>query len=475
MDLHLTLEGDRDLSKQLYRQLRAAIADGRLRRGDRLPPSRELAKRLELARNTVGLAYEWLTVEGLLAGRAGAGTFVAAELPVRARPPKSSREPVQLRAVWHALAASASVRREDPAPPFDFDAGTPDARLFPYDDWRRLMARALRAAAFPAGYGDPAGHPRLRAAIARHVGASRGVSAGPEDVLVTHGAQQALDLLGRVLIEPGSRVAVEEPGYPPARRLFESLGARVEAVRVDSEGLDVAALPEDARLVYVTPSHQFPLGMPLSLARRRALLAWAERRNAVVIEDDYDSEFRFGGRPLDTLQSMDRGGRVVYVGSFSKVMLPALRLGFLVAPPSLYPVLTAALQVSGWHAHWPAQAALARFIEDGLLARHLRKMRREYALRHDRLATSLTRDFSAWLEPIPSEAGLHLTATLKSRGLTFERDLVRRALGRGVRVGRLSGHYAGEPARAGLVFGYGAIPAAHIDEGLKRLRACFTG
>src|SRR6185295_6535331 len=184
-------------------------------------------------------------------------------------------------------------------------------------------------------YGDPAGHPKLREAIARYIAVSRGVIAGADDVIVTNGAQQAFDLIARVLLEPGSRVAVEEPGYPPPRLLFRSHGAHVSAVPVDESGLVVDVLPNDARLVYVTPSHQFPLGMPMSHARRTALLAWAERRNAVIIEDDYDSEFRFGGRPLETLQAIDRGGRVIYTGSFSKSLLPALRLGFLIAPPSM--------------------------------------------------------------------------------------------------------------------------------------------
>jgi GntR family transcriptional regulator/MocR family aminotransferase len=204
---------------------------------------------------------------------------------------------------------------------YDFRPGSPDARLFPFTDWRRLVCRELRLTAFAWGhYCEPSGHVGLRAAIARHVGVSRSVQAHADDVIVTQGAQQALDLIGRVLIEPGDCVAVEEPGYPPARSLFRTHGARVVGVPVDDEGLEVVAIPNSARLIYVTPSHQFPLGAPMSLQRRRALLAWAAKRNAVIIEDDYDSEFRFGGRPLDPLQNMDRDGRVVYVGSFSKVM-----------------------------------------------------------------------------------------------------------------------------------------------------------
>ncbi|HET9452197.1 MAG TPA: PLP-dependent aminotransferase family protein, partial [Aggregicoccus sp.] len=298
--------------------------------------------------------------------------------------------------------------------------------------------------------------------------------ADAQDVLVTHGAQQALDLVGRVLLEPGARVAMEDPGYAPARRLFTSLGARVVGVPVDAEGLVVSALPEDARLVYVTPSHQFPLGMPLSHPRRVALLAWAERHDAVLIEDDYDSEFRFGGRPLESLQAMDRTGRVLYVGSFSKVMLPALRLGFLVAPAALQPALRAAAHVGGWHAQWPSQAALARFIEEGLLARHVRKMRREYALRHERLSHALSRELEPWLQPIPSSTGLHLSAWLRPSQLPFEAAVAERARAAGVRVGRLSGLYASQRPQAGLVLGYGAIPTARVEEGLRRLRTALA-
>lgn len=468
----MRLEGRRDLARQIHRQLRAAILEGRLGKGDRLPPTRELAPRLAVSRNTVGMAYEWLTSEGLLSGRAGAGSFVEGDVTLRRGASAASGAALRRRAVWKAI---SGPRERGPSPAYDFGVGAPDARLFPFETWRRLVAREIRPSMLTGAYGDPAGHPRLRAAVARHVGIARGVRAGPEDVLVTHGAQQAFDLIGRVLIEPGARVALEDPGYPPPRLLFESLGAKVVRVRVDAEGLDVGALPDDARLVYVTPSHQFPLGMPMSHARRVALLAWAERRNAVVIEDDYDSEFRFGGRPLETLQAIDRTGRVIYVGSFSKVMLPALRLGFLIAPDSLQKALKAASYVSSWHCQWPAQAALANFLDEGLLARHVRKMRREYAARHDRILSSLAGEFAEWLEPIPSATGMHLCARLRSSSVRLERDVSERGRAAGLAFDRLSGYGTKEPAQAGLVLGYGAIATARLDEGLRLLRACFVG
>jgi GntR family transcriptional regulator / MocR family aminotransferase len=294
-----------------------------------------------------------------------------------------------------------------------------------------------------------------------------------EDVIVTNGAQQAFDLIARVLLEPNAQVAVEEPGYPPPCMLFESLGARVTGVPVDESGLDVAALPDAARLVYVTPSHQFPLGMPMPHARRQALLAWAERRNAVIIEDDYDSEFRFGERPLETLQAADRGGRVIYVGSFSKSMLPALRLGFLIAPEPLQKPLQMANFVAGWHAPSATQAALAAFMEKGLFARHIRKMRREYAARHDRIVRTLTRDFARWLEPVVSATGMHVCATLRSQSVRREGEIAARAHASGVGLDRLS-TYCRNGDRAGFVLGYGNIPASRIDEGLRRLHACLA-
>ena len=468
MELHVRLKGRRDLARQVYRQIRAAILGGRLRRGDRLPPSRELARRLAVSRNTVSLAYEWLVAEGLLSGRSGAGTFVESASQPR-RPRRIASAPLRQRRVWSSIAVRAP---RDSAPRYDFGAGMPDAALFPFDTWRRLLARQIRPSALTAGYEDPAGHPRLRAAIARHIAVSRGVDADADDVIVTNGAQQAFDLIARVLLEPGARVAVEEPGYPPPRLLFESLGARVSPVPVDAEGLDVAALPADARLVYVTPSHQFPLGMPMSHARRTALLDWAERRNAVIIEDDYDSEFRFGGRPLETLQVIDWSGRVIYAGSFSKSLLPALRLGFLIAPPSLRKALRAASYVAGWFTQWPAQAALATFIDAGLLARHVRKARREYAARHERILETLTRDFTDWLTPIRAVAGMHIAATLRGRSVRFEREVATRACARGVGFDRLSTYYAADRSQAGVVLGYGAIATERIEEGLRILRAC---
>jgi GntR family transcriptional regulator / MocR family aminotransferase len=472
--VHVAFTSRRDLSGQIYRQLRTAILAGRLRAGDPLPPTRDIARQLEVARNTVSAAYDRLAGEGFIRSKVGAGTFVSDEVPPADGRTRSTAGPLQPRGVWARITQQPDLAAYEPE--FDFRAGLPDARLFPYQTWRRLMSRELCASAVGnGGNAHPAGHPGLRAAIARHIGVSRGIEASPADVVVTNGIQQALDLIGRILLEPGATVAMEDPVYPMARHLFVSLGMRVAEVPVDSEGLVVDAIPHDAALVYVTPSHQFPLGMPMSLPRRMALLAWADRHGAAVVEDDYDSEFRFVGRPIEPLHTLDRTGRVLYVGSFSKVMLPTLRLGFLVAPRALQQALERAKTVTDWHTSVPPQAALARFIDEGSLGRHIRKMRHVYQARFERVSALLARDFTLWLKVVPSVAGLHLCAV--GDGLSVEETVavVERAADRGVGLQPLS-QFTADPARKvalpGLVIGYGAIPTELIHEGLRRLAQC---
>ncbi|MFI7673740.1 PLP-dependent aminotransferase family protein [Actinophytocola sp. NPDC049390] len=465
MEFHVSLAGRGDLSARIYRQLHEAVVDGRLRSGEKLPPTRELARRLAVSRNTVALAYERLTAEGFLVGRVGAGTFVCANPPAPAPATATGPGAVPPRPVWRGLATPrASTRR----PPYDFGVGVPDTSRFPMAAWRRQVARQLRdVTAADTLYGDPAGHPGLRAEIARHVGLSRSVRVSAEQVLVTNGTQQALDLVARVLLAPGDRVAVEEPGYPPARELFASHGARLAGVPVDAEGVVVQALPVDTRLVYTTPSHQFPLGPPMSLDRRTALLEWARDAGAVIVEDDYDSEFRFADRPLEPLHSLDRGDRVLYVGSFSKTMLPMLRLGFLVAPPSLLDALRAAKRLADLQSETTNQGAMAGFMADGLFVRHLRRVTREYAARRTMILTVLRRDFADRLEVVPSTAGLHLAAW--PTGDVDVTALVERAAAAGVGVADLAEYHGFGPGRPGIALGYGRIDLDRIEEGLRLL------
>jgi GntR family transcriptional regulator/MocR family aminotransferase len=292
-------------------------------------------------------------------------------------------------------------------------------------------------------------------------------------VIVTNGTQQALDLTARVLLAPGDVIAVEDPGYQLPCRLFTSLGLQVAGVAVDEQGLVVDAIPRRARAVYVTPSHQYPLGVAMSLRRRQALLAWAERTGAAIIEDDYDSEFRFTGRPLEALQSLDPVGRVIHVGSFSKTLLPTLRVGFVVSPPSLHAAFQRAKFVSDWHTSSLVQSALAQFIETGGYARHIRRVNSRYHERHALMTKIVSRDFSDHLELVPSSTGLHVTAIAR-RLSSSQVDAIRaRAAERRIAVQVLSSFFTGKPSRAGIVLGYGAIDLRGIKEGLRRLRHCF--
>ncbi len=470
MDLHLSLDGRRNLSGQMYRQIREAILTGRVKSGYRLPSTREVAESLGVSRNTVLVVYERLRSEGFLEARVGAGTYVGSDVRPRA-PSGVPDSPLRPRPLWEEIAdvgdLSATVCS------FDLRPGAPDAARFPYAPWRARISRQLRPGAVGKGAHIGAeGVAALRRAIADHVGVTRGVRARPDDVFVTNGAQQALDLIGRVLLEPGDAVAVEDPGYPLAQRAFRAQGMKVVPVGVDEHGIVVDAIPRDARLVYVTPSHQYPLGMALSMERRQALLAWARETDTAIVEDDYDGEFRYDGRPLEPLHGLDGSGRVLYVGSLSKVMLPTLRLGFLVAPPSLHLALRKARAATDWHTAVPLQAAAAEFIGDGLLAKHVRRMRRIYAERHRVIVEILQRRFAGRLTPLPSHGGLHLSAVLEPDADSADVDIARRAAAEDVAILPLSPRYLAEPPRQGLMLGYGSIAADRIPEALERLRRC---
>jgi GntR family transcriptional regulator/MocR family aminotransferase len=465
MDLSVDLEARGDRTSGIYRALLEAIRAGRLEVGDRLPPTRALAHDLGVARNTVATAYERLAAEGFLESRVGDGTYVTDLAAPRPAPRRVGA--LTPRRGWRFQ--PLPVSGGDSVPPYDFRVGIPDASLFPFDTWRRLVAAELRQGAHsPGTYAEPGGHPKLRAAIARHLSLARGVNAEPDDVLITHGTQQALDLVARVLLEPGCVVAVEDPGYPFARELFATYGARVVPVRVDHEGLVVDELPSQARLVFTTPSHQFPFGPPLSLARRLALLEYADRHRAAIVEDDYDSEFRFTERPLETLHAIDQHGRVIYVGTFSKSLLPALRAGYLVAPPSLREALLGARQLADGYGAPADQVALARFVADGLLARHLRRARTTYAERRELVIDGLDRFLGDRLELVPCAAGLHVTATFVDRG-TDDVGVVDAARAEGIVADALSTYSVAPDPTPGLALGYGASATDAITSGLRRL------
>ena len=467
MDLHITLTKRQGLSAAVYRQIRDGILTGKLQGGNPLPSSRALASRIQVSRNTVVEAYERLRAEGFLETRIGSGTFVRPGIKTRSGSGKKE-SPLRPRDSWDGIPEGPDLSASSAA--FDFRPGIPDASQFPFPEWRARIRRQIRPQVVGNGaHVGAAGDPRLRAALARHVAVSRGVRARAEDLFVTNGIQQAVDLLVRVLLEPGDMVALEDPGYPSVRRAFEAYGCQVAGIPVDEDGIVVEAIPSRCSLVYVTPSHQYPLGMAMSMERRQALLAWADSADGAILEDDYDCEFRYGGRPLEPLQALDDTGRVIYLGSLSKVLLPTLRLGFAVLPEPLHSAFRKAKHVTDWHSPVPVQGAAAEFIEDGILSRHTRKMRRVYADRHRRIVTILERDLKGSLEPVTAHGGLHVTAFLRDTGGVDDLCIAERASESDLAILPLSPRYADVDARPGLIFGYGAIPTSRISEGLERL------
>jgi GntR family transcriptional regulator/MocR family aminotransferase len=468
LPITLPPKGSRDLLHSVHGQLRAAILDGRLQPDTRLPSTRDFAAAVGVSRNTALAIYDLLLSEGYLVVRPGSGTYVAPITPRPAqRPSAETGADRRLNGAWRQ--SRPTLPSLDGTFRFDFRPGLPDKSAFPVPVWRRLSARGLRDwSKMPAVYDQPQGRLPLRTAIAKHVSFARAVSCSPEHIVVTAGAQQAFDLLARILVTPGrTTVAVEDPGYPPLRDAFSAAGARVTAVPVDAEGLRVDCLPADARVICVTPSHQFPLGYTLSAQRRVALLEWAQERAAVVVEDDYDGEFRLGGRPLDALQTLDTTGAVCYVGTFSKSLFPELRLGFVVAPPWALAALVAAKGCADWHCPTPSQDTLAAFIDEGHLARHVRKMGKIYAERRAVLLRALSRHGGDRLQPLGDAVGLHLAVELPPDIPASE--LVTSAAADGIQLSALERYALGKPPPNGLVLGYGMIPSERIDAAVERL------
>lgn len=475
------------LHRQLYDQIRDLILSGRLVGGARLPSTRTLAKDLGVSRNTITGAFDQLLAEGYLEGRVGAGSFVSSELPEEALQTRSDpdslpeRESQPRRRGLSARGARLSglrrhsARRYAPA----FASGLPDLDGFPFDVWSRLMTKAWRRPprellASP----EPGGYPPLRRAIATYLRTARGVRCEPEQVIVVSGAQQAIGIACHVLLDEGDVALMEEPGYPGVRGALIAAGIRTAFAPVDEEGLDVEAaerVAPDAKLACVAPSHQYPLGVTMSLARRLKLLDWAQRRDGWILEDDYDSEYRYAGRPLSALQGLDADGRVVYVGSFSKVMFPSLRIGYLVVPEDLTDPFRFARAALDDHPSTVAQPALTAFIEEGHFATHLRRMRKRYADRQAALVAAAEARLDGLLRIGPAEAGMHLLARFTPE-LAVRMDDVeaqRRAAEAGVTVSALSAYYAdaaGRPPGApGLLLGYAAVPEDKIPGHVEKL------
>ena len=520
LDLLISLDRTSDaaegLTRQIYAQLRQAMLSGRLRAGDRLPPSRALAQELGVARLTVATAYDWLRAEGYVAGRVGAGTFVApvfegyapaeraeAEAvhasdetgPVggaqAGEPPRHPPLTAWARRIQHITLMGVGIGGDGGAGgEFDFRPSVGAADLFPWARWRRIVAwqdtadplaeyrTQARESAARAGRWDALLGPlETRAAIAAWLRRSRAAPCEPDQLLIASSVQQVLALLARLLVEPGRRLLVEDPSYIGFHAAFLAEGARLQGIPVDQSGIRVDALPEAradvedeaadvARLLIVTPSHQYPTGVTLSLERRMALIEWARRAGVTLVEDDYDGDLRLEGQPLEALRGLDERDEVIYLGTFAKALYPAARLSFAVLPRWLVEPVARARAASDRHPAWRDALAIARFIEAGELERHLARMRRVYRARRDALVAALRAELGDALWIGPAEAGIHLLATLPD-GID-DVALVERARTKGLAIAALSPHYQARP-RSGMLLGFGAQNEERLAEGVRRL------
>lgn len=467
--------------RRIYELLRAQIADGTLAPGARAPSTRALAAELGVSRTTVTAAYEQLAAEGFLVTSMGRRARIASPFAVpSARFERSGQRdkaaPVLagfgrrlLEMGMPALPNAAPVR-------FDFLYGAVAARDFPSLAWRRAYQAELMRQQASLYYAPPEGDESLRLALQGYLRRARGLVCEVEQIVVVHGSQQAIDLCARLLLDAGDAFVFEDPGYLIARRCFEATGAECLPVPVDSEGLDPAALPERdcVRLAYVTPSHQFPLGGVLPIGRRLALLQWAQRHDAWIVEDDYDGEFRYGQRPIDALQSVDSDGRVIYIGTFSKALSPQLRLGYLVLPPELVPVFRQAKRLADRHAPVLEQRVLAALIEGGTYERHVRRMRRENERRRAALLDAIARYLPRDAHVSGTAAGLHIVLWLPSIVVRDEGALVTSARSRGVGVYPVSPLFADlqtrtRPRPAGIILGYASLTSEQIQQGILAL------
>ncbi|MGX4730899.1 MocR-like pyridoxine biosynthesis transcription factor PdxR [Pseudomonas corrugata] len=521
----IELDRRQGLSRQLYQALRARVLDGRLGSGTRLPASRDLAAALSISRNSVVRAYDQLYAEGFIEGRVGDGTYVAelsslmlgrphreqarshigmgtaGEASLRAKRPGEKNISTKVSTgfstglstglstdwldlpvissskVIHSGALARVEKHHLPAPPSGppraFRVGVPAFDLFPFDVWAKLNAAFWRKPDLQQlCYGDSQGDARLRGLIAAYLRSSRGLHCTAEQIVITSGAQQGISLCAQLLVDPGDVVAVENPGYRAAGHAFAVAGADVRGVPVDGEGLDCSALASlnPCRLAYVTPSHQYPTGVVMSLARRLELLAWAERNDGWIVEDDYDGEYRYSGAPLAPLAALDRQGRVLYVGTFGKVAFPALRLGYLVLPPGLVDAFARRRAVDVRHSEVSTQAVMAEFMAAGHFQRHIRRMRRAALARRDALLAGWPQNI-AGVGAMPTVvAGLHVTVPVDS--VERERELIAQATAAGVEVNGLSNYWlpsATSPVRGGLVLGFAAVPPAAIAAALASL------
>lgn len=471
----------RPIYRQLYDWFRAAITEGKMRPGQRLPSTRSMAAELRISRISVFNAYEQLQSEGYLESFVGSGTCVARTIPDEALGPtpgdkQARRQQATAKPARRRVSARASALMPVAVEPWlrnlgAFRVSLPALDAFPINIWSTLVARhSRRLSRDVMAYGDTLGHLPLRKSIAEYLGAFRGVQCDASQILVTTGSQQALQLSAQVLLDQGDRVMVEDPGYPGARQAFMSVGTELLPVPVDNEGIVVSRIEhrDSAHVVYVTPSHQYPLGMTMSAARRMALLKWARTTSSWIIEDDYDSEYRFDSRPIASLQGLDTHGRVIYLGTFSKVLFPALRLGYMVVPKDLVAVFSAVRDAADIFTSTLYQAVLGDFIREGHFARHIRRMRMLYMDRRKALVNAIRREMGDIIEVIGAAAGMHLVGLLPPgvKDVSVSREAARN----GISAMPLSTCYLKTSLRGGLILGYGGVNPHQINDGMRKLR-----
>jgi GntR family transcriptional regulator / MocR family aminotransferase len=471
--------------RQLYGWFRRAILDGQLKPSQRVPSTRSLAAELKISRIPVSNAYEQLHAEGYFETFVGAGTCVARSIPDDALKPAPGAHAANgdsnARAKARTKRAISRRARSVLLPPQTwidtlgaFRVSLPALEHFPAELWAKLVNRhARRFTRHQMAYANAMGYMPLREAIAEYLGASRGVRCDSSQILVTTGSQLALQLASQVLVDTGDRAWIEEPGYHGARHAFRMAGAKIVTVPVNRDGLDVEEgirRCPDAQAVYITPSHQYPLGVTMNATQRMLLLNWASRRGAWIFEDDYDSEYRFAERPIASLQSLDNAERVIYIGTFNKVMFPALRLGYVVVPKDLIEAFASARDATDVFSSTLFQAVMTDFIREGHFARHIRKMRMLYMDRRAALVDAIANQAEGKLEVIGAEAGMHLVALLPNG--VDDVAVVQRAAKAGISVMPLSFCYAKPPARGGLILGYGGADPRQIRDGLRKLVAC---
>ena len=459
------------LNRQIYEFWRSGILSGRFAGGERVPSTRDVASALDLSRGTVTQAYEQLLSEGYLQTAHGSGTFICRQLPdtlltARATDKRNADGHVSIRLSLFGKRLQHDQRsRSRRAGHVDLSQWGPDLNLFPLEGWRRLYVRSLRKLGPDAlDYAEhPQGYEPLREEIAKYVARSRAVNCTPDQVVVVNGSQQGLDLCARLLLEPGDEVIVENPGYQGAWGAFTSSGAVLRPVPVDEEGLICSGLGTNAKLAYVTPSHQFPTGAALSLRRRLELIRWARENNSILIEDDYDSEYRYSGAPMPSMQGLASGAPIIYCGTFSKVMFPALRIGYLIVPPTLVAAFRRAKWLADRHAPLHSQAALHQFMADGFLERHIRRMRQTYGLRRAALVESLETHFGSRASVLGEAAGMHAYVRIA------DSDLSSRAKRNKVQLREACEYFIGDAPDDAFLLGFSMLSERSIREGIRRL------